>query len=129
MEIETNEKKDVILNIEQLAKESNIPVDEVLISLIDEGLMDAYGRPTDKAGEYNIKDYRVRMKDLPVIVSMETICRITKYFYNVMAAINDNDTTLAFNEASKGLKIAWNAHASMRDPDTIMDTIKNMEGS
>ena len=124
-----NENEGVILNIEQLAEECNIPVDEVLISLINEGLMDAYGRLTEKAHDSNIKDYRARVKDLPVIVSMETICKISNCFYNVMVAINGNETSKAFNEANKGFNIAWNAHASMRDPDAIMNAIKNMEGS
>lgn len=127
MKININNKKGVVLSIPQLSQESNITVDEALISLIDEGLMDAYGRPTEKAKESNIEDYEMRPKDLPVIVSMETICKIAKKFYNAMLAIHDNDTSKAFNEANEGFDLTWNAHALMRDPYKMSDMINKRD--
>ncbi|EFA42903.1 hypothetical protein HMPREF0645_2653 [Hallella bergensis DSM 17361] len=123
MKININAKKGVVLSIPQLSQENNMTIDEVLISLIDEGLMDAYGKPTEKAKESNIEDYEVRLKDLPVVVSMGTVCKIGKKFYNAMLAIRDNDTSKAFSEASEGFNITWNAHALMRDPYKMSDMI------
>ena len=120
-------KKSVVLSIPQHSQESNITVNEVLISLIDEGLMDAYGRPTEKAKESNIEDDEMRPKDLPVIVSMETICKIAKKFYNAMLAIRDNDTSKAFNEASQGFDLTWDAHALMRDPYKMSEMINKRD--
>lgn len=127
MKININNKKSVVLSIPQLSQESNITVDEVLISLINEGLMDAYGGPTEKAKESNIEDYEMRPKDLPVVVSMETICKIAKKFYNAMLAIRDNDTSKAFNEASEGFDFTWDAHALMRDPYKMSEMINKRD--
>ena len=58
---------------------------------------------------------------------METMCKIGKKIYNAMLAIRNNDTSKAFNEASDGFNLTWDAHALMRDPYKMSEMINKKD--